>query len=68
MIIVYLAQCCLIFQKKTSPLFIFFQKKTSWKIIAYKPLLIKHNERILGNFLKTIETLFRLFFMPWLLT
>ena len=46
MIIVYLTQCCLIFQKKTSPLFIFFQKKTSWKIVAYKPLLIKQNECI----------------------
>ena len=42
--IAYLAQCCLIFWKKTSLLFNFFQKKTSWKIVAYKPLLIKQNE------------------------
>ena len=42
--IVLLAQCCLIFWKNTSLLLNFFQKKTSWKIVAYKPLLIKHNE------------------------
>ena len=36
MIIVHFAQRCLIFQKKSSPLFIFFQKKTSQKIVAYK--------------------------------
>ena len=47
MIIVHLAQCCLIFQKKFRLLFIFFQKKTSQKIVAYKPLLIKQNECIL---------------------
>ncbi len=32
---------CLIFQKKTSLLLNFFQKLTSLKIVAYKPLLIK---------------------------
>ena len=47
MIIVHLAQCCLIFQKESSPLFNIFRKKTSQKIVAYKPLLIKHNECIL---------------------
>ena len=46
MIIVHLAQCCLIFQKKSSPLSKNFRKKTSQKIVAYKPLLIKHNECI----------------------
>ena len=46
MIIVHLARCCLIFQKKSSPLFKIFQKKTSQKIAAYKPLLIKQNECI----------------------
>ena len=44
MIIVHLAQCCLIFQKKSSPLSKNFRKKTSQKIVAYKLLLIKHNE------------------------
>ena len=44
MIIVHLAQCCLIFQKKSSLLLKFFRKKTSQKIVAYKPLLIKQNE------------------------
>ena len=43
-LIVNLAQCCLIFQKKSSLLFKFFWKKTSQKIVAYKPLLIKQNE------------------------
>ena len=37
----------LIFQKKSSLLFNFFWKKTSQKVIAYKPLLIKQNECIL---------------------
>ena len=37
MIIVYLAQCCLIFWKKTSPLFNFFKNR-----LVRKSLLIKH--------------------------
>ena len=44
MIIVHLAQWCLIFQKKSSPLLKIFRQKTSQKIVAYKPLLIKQNE------------------------
>ncbi len=45
MIIVYLAQCCLFFWKKTSlrP-FKFFRKKSNQNIVSIKPLQIKQNE------------------------